>query len=138
MADLNGHRVDPMSAKPALDLRGLARSIPAAQVETNDAREALDAVAAQLEAEIAVAMDRTRAANDPGVEINNTLRAVVAASKQQLDKMECEHERQIAKIRAAAQAEVERILADASRLVGVRPPATDPSPSTDAQVTDAG
>jgi hypothetical protein len=101
--------------------------------------EDLEVERSRLEAEIAAGKARVAAAKHRAAEMSAALaaalRAEVAASQGALAEMELQHEAEIARIREAADADVERILAAARRHVA---DTVTPAPRTErAQVNHA-
>lgn len=84
---------------------------------TPSAGDALEVERLRLESEIAAATARAAAAELRAAELNAALHAVVMASKERLAAIEREHETVLAGLRAAAQQQVEQIMAEARRQV---------------------
>jgi hypothetical protein len=95
-------------------------SSPAADPWPDPPLDDLERQRARLEGEIAAARARTAAARERAAardaEMRAALRAELVASKESVDEIERECDISIAKVREAAQIEVERILAEAWQL----------------------
>jgi len=93
-------------------------SRPAVAVNTPVADD-FDAERSRLEAEIAAAKGRAIAARERAAqreaELRAALQAEIAASREELSALEREHDLTVARVRDEANAEVERILAEARR-----------------------
>lgn len=97
------------------------------------AHDELEAERVRLEAEVASARSRAASARHRATvsdtDMRNSLRAEIAASKESLTEMEGEYELTISNVRRAAEAEVDRILAEAHRLAaGLLSSAADSGP----------
>ena len=83
------------------------------------AADDFDAERSRLEAEIAAAKARAIAARERAAqreaELRAALQAEIAASREELSALEREHDLTVARVRDEANAEVERILAEARR-----------------------
>lgn len=94
--------------------------------------EAIEEQRARLEADLATATARKLAAQHRAAQLDaeakELLRAELAASRQTLAEIERQHAETIALVRRNAEAEVDRILADAHRCAG----------STTAEVGEPG
>jgi hypothetical protein len=91
--------------------------------------EAVEEQRARLEADLAAATARLLAARHRAAELDaaakERIRAELASSRETLAEIDRQHEETIALVRRNAQAEVERILADARRRAGATSPSDD-------------
>ncbi len=122
MAGLNGTSHNGIATKVMPGLYDRMHEDPMDEVEAERTRLERDLAAAHARSgaareRAAVREERTRA----------SLHAELLAARERLADMEREHERAVARIRATAQAEVERILADARRLLDARGGSADES-----------
>jgi hypothetical protein len=139
------HNIDEVTYSDVTGMNGSSQqassaseqvSAPSADPVPWPAPDPSDLERERLVAEVAAANERAgsimaRVARRES-EMKAALRAEFVAVRGVLDEMERQHDARIAAVRAATQAEVERILAEAGRIESGRSSSTEPSGASDA------